>query len=333
MLPVAPAAPPAILIVDDDATILLALERVLKDQPLRVDTESDPLAALDRIRPGSYAVVISDQQMPGMTGIELMARIKTVSPDTVRILITGNADMETTVRAINEGEIHRFIQKPWNRSDLLQHVSLAVQRHLDTRQRRSLAESLAARNFELAGLNDALRQVAQRDPLTGLFNRGEFDLQLERQLKLFRRDRQPCSLLMGDIDDFKRINDTCGHPVGDQVIRAAGQALLQTLREEVDSVFRYGGEEFAVILRNTPCAAAMVACERILAAVRASLALAGRAPSRFTMSFGLGQCRPDESAATLLERVDAALYRAKRAGKDRVYVEEAGLNRLPAQTP
>jgi diguanylate cyclase (GGDEF)-like protein len=268
-----------------------------------------------------------------MTGVELMARIKTVSPDTVRILITGNADMETTVRAINEGEIHRFIQKPWNRSDLLQHVSLAVQRHLDTRQRRSLAESLVARNFELAGLNDALRQVAQRDPLTGLFNRGEFDLQLERQLKLFRRDRQPCSLLMGDIDDFKRINDTCGHPVGDQVIRAAGQALLQTLREEVDSVFRYGGEEFAVILRNTPCAAAMVACERILAAVRASLALAGRAPSRFTMSFGLGQCRPDESAATLLERVDAALYRAKRAGKDRVYVEEAGLNRLPAQTP
>jgi diguanylate cyclase (GGDEF)-like protein len=308
----------AVLIVDDDPLILRALQRELRDQPLRVEAESDPLAALDRMQPDRYAVVISDQQMPGMTGIELLARVRSLAPETVRVLLTGHADMETTVRAINEGEIHRFIQKPWQRNDLLRHVALAVERHEELRQRNALSKLLLVKNDELSGLNAELRRMAQCDPLTGLFNRGEFDLQLQRQIKLFGRDRQPFSLLMADIDDFKRINDTHGHPAGDEVIRTAAALLRRALREEVDSAYRYGGEEFAVLMRNTTAANGTVAAERILGMVRNASVPAAGTQLRFTLSLGLGQYGADETAQAFLGRVDGALYEAKREGKDRL---------------
>jgi diguanylate cyclase (GGDEF)-like protein len=240
----------------------------------------------------------------------------------VRVLLTGNADMETTVRAINEGEIHRFIQKPWERKDLLRHVALALERHEELRQRKSLSELLLARNDELAGLNADLRRMTQHDALTGLFNRGEFDRQLQRQIKLFRRDRQPFSLLMGDIDDFKRINDTHGHPAGDEVIRTVAAMLRRALRDEVDSAFRYGGEEFAVLMRNTTSANGSIAAERILTMIRNAGVPAAGATLKFTVSLGLGQYGADETAQALLDRVDGALYQAKREGKDRLHVAQ-----------
>jgi diguanylate cyclase (GGDEF)-like protein len=315
-----PGPPPTLLVVDDDAAVLRALQRELRDQPVRVDLESDPMAALDRIHTGGYNVIICDQQMPGLSGIELLARAKAVSPDTVRILLTGQSDMAMTARAINEGEVHRFILKPWNRPDLLHHVSLALERNADLRRQRAQALELAEKNDALAELNAGLRRAVQRDGLTGLYNRGEFDLQLERQIKVFQRDRQPFSLLLGDIDDFKRVNDTWGHPAGDQVIRAAAGILLHTLREEMDSAFRYGGEEFAILLRNTTAAAAAVAAGRVLNLVRATRVEAGAAQLSFTLSLGLGQYGGSETAQALLDRVDGALYRAKGEGKDRLHV-------------
>jgi diguanylate cyclase (GGDEF)-like protein len=311
-----PKAPPAILIVDDDVTILRALQRELRDQPLRVDVESDPVAALARILPGGYSVIVSDQQMPGMTGIQFLAAVKEIAPFTVRVLLTGLTDGEIVIKAINDGEIHRFISKPWSRGDLLRHLSSAMDRHRELQQRQGLVLALTAQNAELANLNRDLREFALRDRMTDLFNRGEFDLQLQRQIALFRRDRQPFALALGDIDDFKRINDTYGHLVGDEAIRTTAAILRRCLRDELDSPCRYGGEEFAVILRATSGDAAVTPIERILTGIRQSRVVAGDATFGFTMSFGLSQYVPDEPAQALISRVDGLLYRAKREGKN-----------------
>lgn len=166
-----------------------------------------------------------------------------------------------------------------------------------------------------------LASAAIRDPLTGLYNRRHFDERLLLEVSLARRHSRPLSLVMFDVDDFKSINDRHGHRVGDEVLRAVGEALQRDLRRE-DETFRYGGEEFALLARETPLRGAVQVAERTLAALR-TLRITTGTGQVVTVRASAGAAElPDGSAkaAQLVERADAALYAAKRAGKDRVCV-------------
>ena len=189
-----------------------------------------------------------------------------------------------------------------------------------------ITAELKAKYEDLALSNENLKNLAIRDQMTNLFNHAEFKDNLSRQIKIYRRNQEPFCLVMGDLDNFKIVNDTHGHLVGDEVICNAASLLVGSLREEMDSVYRYGGEEFAVIMRNTSEPDGEMVMNRFRAAQEKSSVQANETKLTTTMSIGVGGFNPDWTMDRFIETVDQAMYRAKHKGKNRVVsVSEAML--------
>ncbi|MFW9077836.1 GGDEF domain-containing protein [Pseudomonas sp. P2757] len=163
----------------------------------------------------------------------------------------------------------------------------------------------------------AATQSALRDPLTGTGNRIAMEQTLQREIEMSRRHQQPLSLLMLDIDHFKRVNDSHGHSAGDDVLKAVAASIKGQLRN-VDMVFRYGGEEFLILLSNTSRDAAAMVGERLRSAAQAQEYYANDQLIELTVSLGCSTLLPGESADSLLRRADSALYVAKREGRNRL---------------
>jgi diguanylate cyclase (GGDEF)-like protein len=163
----------------------------------------------------------------------------------------------------------------------------------------------------------AATQSALRDPLTDTGNRIAMDQTLAREIELSRRHLQPLSLLMLDIDHFKQINDTHGHSAGDDVLKAVAASIKSQLRN-VDMVFRFGGEEFLILLSNTSREAAALVGERLRMAAQAEEYIADGRSIELTVSLGCATLLPGESIESLLRRADNALYVAKREGRNRL---------------
>ena len=174
-------------------------------------------------------------------------------------------------------------------------------------------------------LRNALRyqqalRSAYTDPLTGLCNRSNMQHQLQREVSLSRRENRPMSLVIVDIDNFKRVNDRFGHLSGDQVIRCVAQHLRESLRD-FDLIFRYGGEEFVLVLSGADAACAGSIAERLRAAVAAhTCKLDGGGEVSPTISLGVTQLRDDEDPMALFARADEAMYQAKRQGRNAVCI-------------
>ncbi|MEB0075914.1 GGDEF domain-containing protein [Pseudomonas sp. CCI3.2] len=163
----------------------------------------------------------------------------------------------------------------------------------------------------------AATQSALRDPLTNTGNRVAMDQTLNREIELARRQKSPLSVLMLDIDHFKRVNDMHGHAVGDEVLKAVAASIKSQLRN-VDRVFRFGGEEFLVVLSNTDREAAVMVGERLRQAAQQLTYATPDHPVTLTVSLGGATLLPAESAASLQLRADSALYVAKREGRNRL---------------
>ena len=201
-------------------------------------------------------------------------------------------------------------------------VLLAADIAVDAVQAR-LAEKLsgspgANAAEELQEQIHALEEMARIDGLTRLFNRRHFDKALESEIARSERHGLPLCLIMADVDHFKRINDTYGHAVGDEVLCHVAE-VLQSAARRSDLIARYGGEEFAVILTSTPGDHAEIVADRIRSALeQRPVAFADGHMLRVTISAGYGVLQPDDTPKSLIERADAALYRAKEAGRNRV---------------
>jgi diguanylate cyclase (GGDEF)-like protein len=167
-------------------------------------------------------------------------------------------------------------------------------------------------------LYEQMERLATTDGLTGLLNRRTFNAQLTARLREAQRYRRPLSLLLLDIDHFKKVNDTYGHPAGDSVLRGVAQ-LAQKQARETDLVARYGGEEMALVLPETDARGAMVIAERIRATVAAAQHPTEQGALKVTLSVGVATWPgAGEDAAGLIESADRALYRAKQGGRNRV---------------
>jgi diguanylate cyclase (GGDEF)-like protein len=260
------------------------------------------LVGLRRTRPH---VVIADTNLKGLSAVEL-ARMLTQAQDSVPLVLVGEAEATPARRsaALETGAFDYF--------QLPAHLALLLAR---TAQLVALRQTM-----------ERLRAEADRDYLTGLLNRRRFRTALGQEVERWRRYHVPCALLLVDIDHLKQINDAHGHSAGDMVIRHTASSLTQLSRDN-DTAARLGGEEFALLLAGTGDVKALAAAERLRHVVSAE-PLAGL--GAVTVSLGVAACPTHAtSERALYAASDAALYRAKREGRDRTAVATAV---SPAQT-
>lgn len=323
---------PRVLLVDDEADNLKALERTLRTH-FSLTLATDPLEALRLATTEPFAVVVSDQRMPAMLGTELLQRIGARFPDTTRIILTGYTDAGEMLDAINRAEIWRYVTKPWDNRELLATLLQAAERHrlltenaklVDdlARANAELEERIAERTTELAALNRKLEAQAMTDALTHLANRRALFDRFGGELERARRYGRPLAVAMVDVDHFKRFNDTEGHRCGDEALVRVGQALSTGLRRS-DVVGRYGGEEFLVLMPETSLDQARETTDRLRRTVeKLDVPGADGGARRLTLSIGVAAFpEQGDSAEALVTAADARLYRAKHDGRNRVVAD------------
>lgn len=188
------------------------------------------------------------------------------------------------------------------------------------KQTNELEQRVAERTAELKDAYERIKLVSLVDPLTGCFNRRYMDEHLAEELARALRYRSELSVLMCDIDFFKRVNDTHGHPVGDRVLIDVATMLRTGSRQQIDWVARYGGEEFLMVLPESSQADAALLAERLRSTIETSEFKYAETALQLTVSFGVSACRHEghETTGTLLARADKALYKAKETGRNRV---------------
>jgi diguanylate cyclase (GGDEF)-like protein len=327
-----------ILCVDDDSTVLAALRSMLSSHfgpEIQVEFAEGGEEALEieadlRAQGKELGLIISDFQMPGLRGDELLVRMHEKSPNTIKILLTGQSDMNGVKRAINDANLYRFLEKPFLNEDVVLTVRAAIRAYWQERDlirqneelRRMNAELesiVATRTRELVEKNKELEVLSVTDKLTGLFNRRKIDQVLDEELIRARRYDVDFCVIIVDLDHFKRVNDSHGHAAGDEVLVRLGQILRHTTRD-ADALGRLGGEEFLVVCRHSPLDMTLALANKIRAAIAAH---DFTGIGHVTASFGVAACRGDDSAASLLARADAALYRAKDGGRNNVEREHS----------
>lgn len=199
-----------------------------------------------------------------------------------------------------------------------------------TRKKRFTARETALMEYMLCGLIYPLRnallykqalQQALRDPLTGVNNRAAMDIMVNREIELARRHGTPLSMIALDIDRFKKVNDNYGHVAGDSILKAVAETMTRCIRSS-DILFRYGGEEFAVVLSNTGPQGAMLLAERIREAIAKRHYQINRKPIGITVSQGVACLEDQDEIKTWFMRADAALYQAKSQGRNCVRCDE-----------
>lgn len=228
------------------------------------------------------------------------------------------------VAAINYVLIHPLQQLRDQIRDISD--SQSWQKRIQSRSTDEIAEVAHSTNQMLEVIEQqvmTLHEMSLADALTGLPNRRAFDLRLKTAVSGFKRHKRPVALLLLDLDNFKKYNDTQGHLEGDLILKAFAETLRQSLRRMTDLPARYGGEEFVVLLEDTTQADAQLCAESILSTLRQRhLRHPGNAPSHIvTCSAGLAMGREHDTPQTLLLRADTALYAAKRLGRDRLVVD------------
>jgi diguanylate cyclase (GGDEF)-like protein len=268
-----------VLVVDDEPYILATLAALLVPE-FDVITADSAEAAQKILEERKVDIILSDQRMPKVSGVQLLEWVRVHAPKTVRLLMTGYAEVEEAVEAINRGQVFRYIFKPWRAEELLETLRGAGRTFMLERSHEQLLEELRQMNLELEKrvqdrtqqLEEAVHELEQKnkmleklaltDPLTGLPNRRAMDRLAERELR--RRDRYPSALSLGliDVDHFKQINSHYLLPGGDKVLVDLARVLGTSLRT-VDFLGRIGGEEFLVIAPETNNEGANVLAERI----------------------------------------------------------------------
>jgi len=345
-----------ILVVDDDPMMVDVLTQLLEREFEVVSAGSGAggLAALEER--GRVDAIVADQRMPGMTGVEMLAKALAICPDATRVMVTATDSVEEARDAVNIGHVDRFISKPIRPMELLEIIKGAMRERTLEIEKADLFGQLQAKNVELEHalaevrahekkledevvrrtrelrqLVKQLEELALRDGLTGLFNHRYFQETLNAEIARAIRYGRKLSLVFLDVDNFKNYNDGLGHLAGDALLKQLSKILSNTgdspdirARGRLSDIpCRYGGEEFVIILPESDKNGALVRAERVRVAVE-EYSFEGREKQpagKVTISVGIAAFPDDaKTKQELIQAADDAMLRAKRAGKNRVVV-------------
>jgi len=302
------AADVTVLIVDDSTLIRRIVRTQLEDRGYIVIETDNGSDALIRCLDAHPDVMILDIEMPGLDGRSVLAAMQ-ADEELARIpviFLSGRSELNDVVDGLEAGA-HDYLSKPFKPGELIARVRGAA-------RVKRLTDDLRANNAEL-------EHLSRTDMLTGLPNRRHLEEVLRSLISQSIRHRHSVGVVLVDVDKFKSVNDTLGHPAGDAVLREVAARLQSTLRLE-DFVGRWGGEEFLVLLPMTEQEGCRQAAERLRVSVgETTVEIDGEAPVHVTVSAGLAMAGGDFEE--VLRRSDAALYAAKAGGRNRVCVEEA----------
>jgi two-component system cell cycle response regulator len=307
-----------VLIADDDAVARRLLEVTLTHWGYQVVSVSSGSEAIQALKaPDAPSLAILDWEMPGLEGVEVcrQSRKQAEGRYTYIILLTARNRREDIVEGLQSGA-DDYVIKPFDTYELQARVRAASR--------------IVELQDQLIASRDALQVQATHDPLTGLWNRRAIFEILGREIARSQRQGTPLAVIIADVDRFKHINDTHGHLAGDEVLRDIARRMASRLRP-YDSIGRFGGEEFMIVAPECHTASPESLAERIRANIEQTPVFLGDRNLSVTVSLGVavsGAGRPDEQDA-LLRAADAALYRAKQEGRNRVAVAGPG---TPAET-
>ena len=291
-----------IMIVDDDVTVRSTMNEYITTAGYDSDAVSCAEEALELLKKKSFHVVITDIILPAMGGLDLTKTIKQDQECDV-IVMTGYSDDYSYEEAINIGASD-FVIKPVRLEELLLRLKRVLKERDLTNERIRMMEKL--------------QKLAVTDGLTKLYNSRSFYSQLETEVDRFNRYKHPLALLLLDLDHFKDYNDSYGHLEGDKILVRFSQIIKSCLRAN-DTAYRYGGEEFTVILPETGGEEAGTVAQRIRAALEAERfsPVNGKAV-KITISIGVTEYQFKEELSSFIQRADKAMYRSKQKGRNMV---------------
>lgn len=319
---------PVVLLVDDQAMVAEAIRRMLADE---TDIEfhycKDPGQAVSQANEIKPTIILQDLVMPEVDGYTLLKsyRGNPATSGTPVIILSSREDPKDKSHAFEIGANDYLVKLP-DKIELVARIRAYSKTYFLQMQRDAAYLEMQKLQEQLTESNEILQRLSTLDGLTGIANRRHFDATLQTEWKMGMRQKTPLSLIMIDIDFFKKFNDGYGHQGGDDCLKAVSQTLDETVSRAGDFIARYGGEEFVAILPSTDAKGAAVIAEQLRANVEAkhiAHAYSGVA-DHVTISLGVASIKPDSSATleNLIAKADEALYKAKEAGRNRFFIAE-----------
>jgi len=304
---------PLVLLVDDSMDVHRLVKARLRSEPYDIISAIGSDEGLISAAQNKPTLILLDLDMPGCDGFETLRRLKGDAKlsNIAVIIVSGIENSADKVTAFDLGAVD-YVCKPIDFGELRARIRSAL-------RTQQLLNLLATR--------------AEVDGLTGLGNRQQFNRRWEQEIACFERYGTPLSVILCDLDHFKRINDSFGHPAGDEVLQGFSKVIAQSVRT-TDVACRYGGEEFVVIMPHTAPADALIVAERIRTAL-AGVTFPRHPEHRVTVSIGiagLSGLLPGMTKERWVEHADKALYAAKHSGRNRVVIADMQAVE-PALTP
>jgi diguanylate cyclase (GGDEF)-like protein len=319
-----------LLLVDDDEDIGAALKRLLRLEGYNILCARSGQEGLELLANNQVQVIVSDQRMPEMTGVEFLTRVKELYPKTVRIILSGYADLSSVTEAINQGAIYKFLTKPWDNESLCTNVLEAFRHYELTQQRNHLALEIQEANTTLASLSlelsklleqkdNQIAHITKYDQLTNLPNRLLFLDNLNRLLAQAASLGQQVALFFIDLDEFSLINDTYGYAEGDKLLQTVAKKLADYVVE--NAMFaRTGDDEFGLILTNITSSNDAVKISRLMldSFGRETFNIGGK---EIKVGISIGLCifpTDGQDSSSLFRAASSALRSAKVKGQSYV---------------
>ncbi len=292
----------SVLLIENDPGDALRISKMLSgvDSNIRTECVERLADGIERISRGGLDVIILDINLPDSGGLETLDHVLEMTNDVPVILIAGSCDDVFGMEAVRRGAQDYLVKGEIKSRNLMRAISYAI-------ERKKLEAALKRANEQCS-------VRASTDPLTGIYNRLQFNELLAAEIQRSRRYKTPLCLIMFDIDRFKKINDRCGHKMGDRVLVEMSRLVSENIRGQ-DIFARWGGEEFMIVVPNTALENAFVLAEKLRGLIE-ELKVADNV--KFTASFGVTEFGGNEDADSLTNRADEALYRAKKEGRNKV---------------